>query len=155
MRRKDREVIEEAELREILEEADVCRLALSAEPAPYIVPLNFGFSWEGDLELYFHSAAEGRKIDLMKSSGKAGFELDLGHELVVAESACGWSMKYRSIIGWGEIGFIASLPERRKAMAAIMAHYGYAGEPSFDEALLGRMSLYKLVVREISGKQKK
>ena len=30
----------------------------------YIVPLNFGYTYEEDvLKLYFHSAGEGRKVD--------------------------------------------------------------------------------------------
>ena len=55
MRRKDREVTEIREIIEIIEKCDVCRLALFAEQYPYIVPLNFGFIYDGAmLTLYFH-----------------------------------------------------------------------------------------------------
>jgi uncharacterized protein len=62
----------------------------------------FWLSWEENLVLYFHSATEGRKLNLLAKNSTVGFELDTGHELVTADLACNWGMKYKSIIGTGE-----------------------------------------------------
>lgn len=153
MRRKDRELVDKPELVEILSNAYACRIAINTGAAPYIVPLNFGFSWDENLELYFHSAKIGRKIDLLKSNSMVGFEIDTSHELVKSEKACNWSMKYRSIIGSGIIDFIMEDDLRKNALNKIMSKYGYTEIPVFNEASLKEIIIYKLVVHELSGKQ--
>ena len=56
MRRSEREVTDCNEIRQILERAEVLRLAMHDEPYPYIVPVNFGFTMQDDqLVLFFHS----------------------------------------------------------------------------------------------------
>jgi len=167
MRRKDRELTDKVDLLAILDEADVCRIAIQTGKAPYIVPLNFGYSWEEKLVLYFHSAAEGRKIDLLQVNGCVGFELDTGHELVKADLACNWGMKYKSIVGIGEIQSIEDQKEKAVALNAIMRKYWPApqaghGEPAeltgaavFSVSDLRSAKVFRLVVDEVSGKQKK
>jgi uncharacterized protein len=58
MQRKDREITDRAEIDAILGEATVCRLGLSGDEGPYIVPMCFGY--EGTF-LYLHSAPEASK----------------------------------------------------------------------------------------------
>jgi len=155
MRRHDRELTEKEDLRSVLDEADVCRIAINTGKAPYIVPLNFGYVWEGKLVLYFHSAGEGRKIDLLEKDPNVGFELDSGHELVTGERACNWSMRYRSLIGTGRIVFIEDEAEKKAALGAVMRKYGFVGVSSFDPAMIAKMKIYKLLVEEVTGKRKK
>ena len=66
MRQKNREITDFNEKIEVMKKCDVCRLALNDDGYPYIIPLNFGMSVEGKkVTLYFHSALEGYKVDLM------------------------------------------------------------------------------------------
>ena len=51
-----------AAIEEVIARAPVCRLALSDNGEPYVVPMNFGYS---DGVLYFHGAPNGRKIDII------------------------------------------------------------------------------------------
>ena len=155
MRRKDRELTDKKDLLAILDEADVCRIAIQTGKAPYIVPLNFGYAWDENLVLYFHSATEGRKLDLLQKNNAVGFELDAGHELVKADLACNWGMKYRSIIGTGEVRFIDDDKEKALALDAIMRKYGYAGAAMFSGANLQSVKVFSLKVEELTGKQKK
>lgn len=48
MRRKDREVTDLSDIIGIMENCDVCRLALNDDSYPYILPLNFGMAVNGD-----------------------------------------------------------------------------------------------------------
>ena len=155
MRRKDRELASKEELLSILEEADVCRIAIKTGKAPYIVPLNYGYLWSNHLVLYFHSAGEGRKIDLLQKNAIVGFEIDTAHELVQDEQACNWGMKYKSIIGTGNVVFIEDENEKALALQVIMKKYGFPGHPEFNAAMLQKTKVYKLIVEEASGKQKK
>ena len=155
MRRKERELTDKADLLAILDEANVCRIAIQTRKAPHIVPLNFGYSWEERLVLYFHSATEGRKLDLLQENNMVGFELDTGHELVRAELACNWGMKYKSIVGTGGIQFIEDEKDKAMALDAIMRKYGFAGDAMFSGPNLRAVKVFRLVVDEMSGKQKK
>ena len=65
MRRKDKEITDIKSIEKIIHKAKVCRLALSLDDTPYVVPVCFGYSAE---TIYFHSAKEGKKIDIIKKN---------------------------------------------------------------------------------------
>ena len=57
MRRKDREITDKQAIYDIIKKCDVCRIAFFDETFPYIVPLNFGVTFENDtFSFYFHGA---------------------------------------------------------------------------------------------------
>lgn len=57
MRRKDREVTQISELMQIIDQCKVCRIGMQDKDELYIVPMNFGYTYEvNQLELFFHSA---------------------------------------------------------------------------------------------------
>ncbi|MDD3174060.1 MAG: pyridoxamine 5'-phosphate oxidase family protein, partial [Herbinix sp.] len=89
MRRQDREVTNMDEIITIMKKCDVCRLALFDEEFPYIIPMNFGFTYQnGEIELYFHCAKAGKKLDLINLNPKVGFEMDCSHRLILDEKDC-------------------------------------------------------------------
>ena len=88
MRRRDREICSFDEMMEIVQTCDCCRLGLvDEENSAYIVPMNFGAENSGgSLVLYFHSAQEGKKIELLKKNPIASFEMDSGTALRQAKA---------------------------------------------------------------------
>ena len=48
MRRKDREITEFAEIKNIFDKAKVLRIALNNGEYPYILPVNFGYETDGE-----------------------------------------------------------------------------------------------------------
>ena len=83
MRRKEKEITTRAVIDAIIRQARVCRLALSEDNQPYVVPLCFGY--ENDT-LYFHCAPKGRKLDIIMkqySEGSFSFPLKTLQNLVV------------------------------------------------------------------------
>lgn len=69
MRRKDREITDIHTILELVSECKVCRLAMTDGGVPYIVPLNYGYEYaDGALTFYFHSAKEGRKLEILKKN---------------------------------------------------------------------------------------
>jgi uncharacterized protein len=155
MRKKDREIKDTKELEEIIRKADVCRIAFAADGIPYIVAMNFGYVWKDHLTLYFHCAKEGRKLELMKRNNTVCFEMDIDHELVQAENACDWGMKYRCIVGLGLLESIEDEKEKKEGLDCIMDHYEFSGKKEYDEKALNLTKILRINVTEFTGKKKK
>ncbi len=154
MRKKDKEITDRGELIDILQRADVCRIAIHDEPAPYIVVMNFGYEAGEEIALFFHCAVEGRKLELLALNDAVGFQMDVGHELVRGEKPCQWSMKYKSIVGTGRITEVRGEKEKKAALDRIMDHYGFGNtEKNYNEAALQKARILKLLVREMTGKR--
>ncbi len=154
MRRREREVGDSERISLILNECRTCRLALSDENAPYIVPLSFGYELKGGrLTLYFHCAKEGRKTDLIKKCCRAGFETDRFRRLVAAEKACGYTAEYSSVIGWGNVDIVDDNSEKLNGLLAIMRHY--TGRSDFDipDTALSAVCVLKLTAKEFTCKE--
>lgn len=147
MRRYDREITDYYKMQEIMEQCDCCRLGLQDEDGVYIVPLNFGYEEKnGKLTLYFHSAGEGKKIDLIRNQTYAAFEMDTKHALVKGKTACEYSYLYRSIMGQGEISLITDFSKKTEALQCIMWRYSKKREWNFREEVVNRMAVIKLEV---------
>jgi nitroimidazol reductase NimA-like FMN-containing flavoprotein (pyridoxamine 5'-phosphate oxidase superfamily) len=149
MRRKDKEIKDPAAIEALIRRARVCRLAMCEDNHPYVVPLCFGYK---ENTLYFHSASEGRKVDILKKNSGVCFEVDLDQELVQAPEACKWGMKYRSVIGFGKASFVEDPGEKKRALDLIMEHYGGRSFP-YREASLGTILVVKVEIESMTGKQ--
>ena len=149
MRRKDRAIVELAEIEEIVRKSLVCRLALAQENQPYVIPLSFGFK---NNTLYFHSSPEGKKIDMLKKNSMVCFQFDLGHEVVADEEACKWGIKYRSVIGFGKASFVEDLEEKRKGLNVIMEHYS-GRSFQYPESAIENTVVIKVEIESMTGKK--
>ena len=108
MRRSDREVTDPKQIRDIIDHCTCCRLGFWDGQEVYILPLNFGYEEaDGKRVFYFHSAKEGRKIDLIAKAPRVGFELDTNYKLNEAETACGHSARFQSVIGTGVLRLLS------------------------------------------------
>jgi nitroimidazol reductase NimA-like FMN-containing flavoprotein (pyridoxamine 5'-phosphate oxidase superfamily) len=156
MRRKDREIIYVEDKIKIISECKVCRLGLSQNNQPYIIPLNYGYSFDGHvLTLYFHSANEGEKLDIIRNNHNACFEMDCHHKLIEVEKACNYGYTFKSVIGFGKIIFMETNDEKNNGLNQIMKHQtGKDTRYSFDIDALKNVTVYKLLVEEFTGKER-
>jgi len=145
MKTDDKQTIES-----IIEKATVCRIALSKNDMPYVIPLIFGYK---DNCLYFHSAPKGRKIDTIKQNPNVCFEMDIDCELVKkTENPCKWDMRYYSVIGFGKASFIDDIEEKREALDIIVTHYSdNSHKYSINE--IGKVAIIKVAVDSITWKK--
>jgi nitroimidazol reductase NimA-like FMN-containing flavoprotein (pyridoxamine 5'-phosphate oxidase superfamily) len=149
MRRAEKEIKDRGTIEDILRRAKVCRLALSDHNRPYLVPLCFGF--RGD-RLFFHSAREGKKIDILKENPKVCFEVDLDFQVLQADVPCESSSRYRSVVGFGTAHLLEDAEEKRKALNAIMEHY--AERPfEYAEAEVENVAIIEVEIESLTGKQ--
>ncbi len=149
MRRKDQEINDIATIEDIIHKAQVCRLALSENGRPYIVPLCFGYK---DNNLYFHSTREGKKLDILRKNNNVCFEIDTDHELVKGKKVCNCSMKYRSVIGFGRAELIEDIEQKRRAFDIIMQNY-YEGFFKYPEGSIKNTVIIKVKIECMTGKK--
>ena len=155
MRRKDREITNIEEIIEIIKKCDVCRLAFFDDEFPYIIPLNFGFRYVGEvLELFFHGAKEGKKINLIKNNNKVSFEMDCSHRLITGEKACDYTMEFESVCGNGYIEFLDD-SQKIDAFNYLMNQYSKLKSFEYNEMYLKEVAVFKVIVNDITGKKLK
>ena len=154
MRRHDREITDKNEILEIMDRCDVCRLAFNDGDYPYILPLNFGIEEkDGHIILYFHSAMEGYKTELIKRDNRVSFEMDCRHELKYDDEKGYCTMAYESVIGSGRIEVLPE-EEKAKALRKIMEHYHHSEDTYFNPAAIPRTLVYMLMIEEMTAKRK-
>jgi uncharacterized protein len=150
MKRKDKEITDIRIIESILLEADICRIALSDNNIPYIVPMNFGYS---EKTIYLHSIDEGKKIDIIKNNNNICFETESKTSIVKSENPCNWGMKYLSVIGYGKAYFINDFEEKTKALNIIMNKYSGTSGHQFAESQLHKPAVIKIMISEMAGKK--
>lgn len=153
MRRKEREVTDKALIESIIKKADVCRLAMIDNNIPYIVALNFGYSSSINC-FYFHCSPEGRKMDIIKQNKKVCFQMDVDHELIIAKKACGYTMNFKSIVGYGKITIVDTKEEKIQGLNAIMQQYTNQSQFDYSDKMLDITTILRLDIEEITAKQK-
>jgi nitroimidazol reductase NimA-like FMN-containing flavoprotein (pyridoxamine 5'-phosphate oxidase superfamily) len=149
MRKKDKEIRNIAALEEILSKAMVCRLGLCEGNQPYVVPLCFGYE---DNALYFHCASQGKKLDIIRRNNNVCFEVDIDHQLIKADQACNWGMKYKSVIGFGKAVFIKDIELKRKALDIIMQQFSKDSFKISEEAVKNT-TVVRIEIASMTGKK--
>jgi nitroimidazol reductase NimA-like FMN-containing flavoprotein (pyridoxamine 5'-phosphate oxidase superfamily) len=156
MRRQNREIVDINEKMDIIKKCKVCRIGLSENNIPYIIPLNYGYIFENYLlTLYFHSAVEGKKLNIIKNNNNGCFEIDCDNKLIEGENACNYSYAYKSIIGFGKIIILENIEEKINGLNMIMKHQiEKEAKYNFTEEQIKNVCVYKMVVDNFTGKQK-
>ncbi|MCL1811768.1 MAG: pyridoxamine 5'-phosphate oxidase family protein [Methanomassiliicoccaceae archaeon] len=155
MRRKDREVRDKSEIQEIILRCKTCHVAMVDDGMPYVVPLSFGCRFlEGDvLELFFHSAHEGRKIDILKKNSRVCFEMAYEGEPLFTETPCNSGYYFGSVIGNGEAEFIHDPDEKCEALSIMFRHQS-GKDAIFDSDQAAGVCVFKIVSTDFAGKKK-
>jgi len=149
MRRAEREIRDPKAIRAIMEEARVCRIGLSDGGMPYVVPMNFGL---GEKCIYLHCAAQGRKLDIIRRNDRVCFEMDLFREVILAQSACGCSCRYESIIGFGRAAIVEEPDEKRAALDRIMEHCDVRGKFIYPDDILEKTTVIRIAIERLTAK---
>ncbi len=149
MRRNDKQINDVAVIDDILRRAVVCRLGLCDGRRPYVVPVSFGFA---DNALYFHTAGEGQKVDILRRNSNVCFEVEVDCEVVKADKACDWGMNYKSVIGFGTAVFIEEVALKRKGLDVIMRQYS-SGSFEYPAKAIEGIAIVKIEIESMTGKQ--
>lgn len=148
--RRSKQQLTDKESVEILRAATSGVLALcGTDNRPYGVPLSHVYN---DGKLYFHSALNGLKLDLIRQNEKACFTV-IAQDEIHPES---YTTFFRSVIVYGNIRIITDANEKRDALTAL----GLRCNPDDSEGLakeiengLTRCNALELRIEKITGKQ--
>ncbi|MGL4737607.1 MAG: pyridoxamine 5'-phosphate oxidase family protein [Cellulosilyticaceae bacterium] len=156
MRRGDLEITDQEALREIINRCDVCRIGLYDGRMPYIVPMNFGYTYEqGELIFYLHGAKKGRKMTLLEENPHVCFEMDIPIKILEGPRPCDYGMLYKSIMGEGTVTFIEDYQQKVDALIHIMKKYAPDKNFSFTPARVDPLAVMQLRVCTLTGKASK
>ena len=155
MRRKEREVANINEIEEILYQGKTCHVAMVDDGAPYVVPLSYGYQiLDGKvLELYFHSALEGKKMDILRKNNKVCFAIAQEGEPVYAENPCNSGYFFSSVIGYGNVVFIDDPDKKCEALSLLYKHQS-GKEVLFTAGQTENVCIYKIISSDFKGKRK-
>jgi len=150
MRRKEKEIKDVNEIFQVIKKCQVCRLGLSQNDVPYIVPVSFGYD---GTTLYFHSAREGKKVDILAVNNKVCFEFEAGVKIIENEAKpCNWSFSYQSVIGFGEVEELSTPEDKLQGLHCIMAQYSDK-KWSFEDLPLNGIRVWAIHIDNMTGKQ--
>ncbi len=156
MRRKERQVTDAEEIKDVLEKSFALHLGINDNGHIYLVPVNFGYSAEnGKYIFYFHGAKDGRKYNLLKNGALVAFECESDFSLLEGQTACDYSAYYASVIGEGNVSQIENNEEKKFALNLIMKKASGKNDWFYPALMLSKVAVFKLEATELSCKKHK
>jgi len=125
MRRKDREVLGDENIAKIIEQCTTCHVAMTDDAdasMPYVIPLSFGYNLNsGVLELYFHCAHVGKKLDCIRKNPNVAFSMCVENRIEIHEEAyCKSGRFYASVVGQGKAEIVDDIAEKCRGLSLLM-----------------------------------
>jgi len=149
MRRKDREITDQAEIKAIIKADHLMHLGLVDGDMPFVVPVFYAYD---DTALYFHSAKAGTKIEILKRNNNICFEISIDHGIIESEEPCDFEAKHRTVIGVGKAHFVENVAEKTKALNLIVAYFSDK-KFEFPKANLDRTAVIRIDIVSLKGKK--
>ena len=156
MRRAERELVDPAALDGILQSSQILFLALRDEPAPYVLPVCFGYE---NGVFYIHSARAGTKIDLISRDPMVGFSASTEMRVIPGDAPCRFTSQAESVVGTGTAEMLAGEVDRRHGLDLIMRHYaghsarGTVASAPYEPGSLARTCVIAVRVLTMRGKR--
>lgn len=145
---KNRKIILDQEIERIIKSCEYCNVAMvDLDGGPYVIPMNFGYNSNF---IFLHSSGSGKKIDILKKNNAVCVSFSTDHMLrwQSEKVACSYSMKYRSVLAFGKVEFVADKEEKIIALNEIMKQYTDKeykySDPSLKEVMVFKVNIEKL-----------
>ena len=152
IRRKDKEITDSEKLKKILNEAGYVTLALVKDNEPYLVSLSHYYDAEEN-SIYFHSASEGKKLDIMRSNPVVWGQAILDHGYHVGQC----SHLYASVMFKGTVDFVDDMETKRRVFRNMVLKLEPDPESIMDDTLNSKSMLTtpvgRVSIEYMSGKK--
>ncbi len=147
MRRKDREK-DEAFAIDVIRSCAYGVLAMAADNKPYCIPISP--VWLNGC-VYFHSAVEGYKCDLLRQNAHVCLTCVCDTELVPQQ----FTTKYKSAVVVGTCVLVEDAGEKERVLLDVVQKYAPSNAQKAKEAIAnaaGKTLVYKILPTAITGK---
>lgn len=153
MKRKDKEITEEAVLKKILKSTQYVTVAMSKDNQPYLVSLSHGYD-ENCNCIYFHCAQEGKKLDFLKANNTVCGQalLDYGY----MQGEC--NHNFASVHFEGKVTFITDLDEKLHAVQTMIRQLDKNSEQLIAKLKVERLKntlIGRIDIKAMTGKKPK
>lgn len=154
IRRKDKEITDETQLKKVLKSSKYVTIALCKDNQPYLVSLSHGYDEEHHC-LYFHCAKEGKKLVYLKSNNVVWGQtlLDFGPS---EDDDC--SQLYASVHFSGKVTLIEDVDEKCRAIECMINQLGKNPEAlkaKLNNDRLKNTAIGRIDIDYMSGKKSK
>ena len=156
MRRVEIQVHDKDQIDTIIRNCKTIRIGMISDGAPYILPMVFGYSWEGEFPVfYMHCGMAGRKNDALYEGARVCFEMDIEGNLTgKTPYANGYSREFCCIMGEGIIHFARSSEEKIRYFDYLMLHQTGREGFTYQPGWLTLTKVFTLRADKISASQK-
>ncbi|MDY0285563.1 MAG: pyridoxamine 5'-phosphate oxidase family protein [Bacteroidales bacterium] len=149
---RHRRVNKKEEMLKIIDECQVCSVAMTADNMPYVIPMNFAM--EGEF-IYLHSDPEGKKAKILERNNNVCISWSTGYEItyVHEEVACSWGMKYKSVIAYGEVEITDDAEEKVRILNLVMKKYAHGRDDfRYNAPALRNVRIYRVRISKMEGR---
>ena len=154
MTKRENQITDEQKIRHILDTAKVLRLGIAVDNVPHIVPMNYGYTMEGEkLTFWLHSAVNSDKLELLRHNPNICFELDCDHVPFEGKLPCQYGMVYSSILGRGTATVVEDVEEKKRAMSILMKTQT-GKDFTFEDRLVTIVTVIRIDVAEYTAKHR-
>ena len=156
MRRVELELKEKSQIEPILRACTTLRLGLYSQGMPYILPMVYGYSWDGEYPVfYLHCGISGRKNDALFDGARVAFELDIEGALTGRTPyANGYSREFCCVMGEGTVTFARSSEEKIAMFRYIMERQTGRSDYSYQPGWLSLTRTFTVSAYQLSASRK-
>lgn len=158
VRRRDRQIESDEEIRSLLEAGQVGFIATSVDDQPY---LHSNLYWyDADTHrIYFHTAREGRTRNNIEANPAVCFSIGEMGRLLPAETALDFSVEYSGVVVFGRARWIEDPSEAEYGLQGLLDKYFPELDPGVDYRSITpeeitRTSVFAVEIETWSGKRK-
>ncbi|TRO50797.1 hypothetical protein E2P71_09970 [Candidatus Bathyarchaeota archaeon] len=144
IRRKDKEITDKKQLAKTLNEPSYITLAMVDQGEPYLVSLSHWYD-EAENCIYFHSASEGKKLDILRKNPGVWGQAIIDHGYHVGQC----SHLYASVMFKGNVEFVDDVETKKKVFRNMVLKLEPDPESIMDR-MLGSAGLPTTIVGRIN-----
>jgi nitroimidazol reductase NimA-like FMN-containing flavoprotein (pyridoxamine 5'-phosphate oxidase superfamily) len=150
VRRKDREITDPAEMRQVLKTTKYVTIALCMDNEPYLVALSHGYDPQRNC-IYFHCAPEGKKLIYAQANPKVWGQAVLDYGVT---DECDYA--YTSVHFEGKLTLISDATEKRHALETLVRQTSSTPEEKLTKVKpekLAKTTMGRIDITYMSGKK--